>query len=366
MYKRLDHIDALRGLAALAIILFHLVRIPTPNLPLPNYLNFISTKFDLGVPMFFIISGFSIFYSLSSRRIDSNWILNFYARRFSRIAPLFYFMLVFWLFRDALLGYLRPLYDIIINILFVYNFFPGKHQSIVWAGWPISIEMFFYLFAPFLFRLIDSFRKSILLLSLSLCFSAFFKVLLVSIDAIPKDYYYKNIATHLPFLSLGIVIFFIYQQINTDRSKLNLFFLFFIVTTAYLFASESNFLPIPVWLRFYHKYIWGLFLSSLLIILGNYGLKVFVNKVTQYCGKLSYSLYLGHPFIIYSLSPLYKKIYNNLNADISAFFVCILMTIPLIFVAAFMLYNLVENPVRKFSYKFINKHFGTSARPPMR
>ena len=116
MYKRLEHIDALRGLAALAIILFHLVRIPNPDLPLPNYLSFISTVFGLGVPMFFIISGFSIFFSLTSRKQDRKWIPKFYLRRYFRIAPLFYFMLVFWSVRDALLGNIKSFQDILINI----------------------------------------------------------------------------------------------------------------------------------------------------------------------------------------------------------------------------------------------------------
>lgn len=356
MYKRLEHIDALRGLAALAIILFHLVRIPTPNLPLPNYLSFISARFGLGVPMFFIISGFSIFFSLTSRKQDSRWISKFFIRRYFRIAPLFYFMLGFWIIRYALRGNIQPFHDIIINLLFIYNFFPGKHQSIVWAGWPISIEICFYLAVPFLFRFIDSFWKSILLLLLSFSLSAFFQIFLGTFEGIPKNYYYMNIATHFPFLSIGIVSFFVYKEININQKKITIFCLFLILLVAMISLIEIGVFKIPIQFHFFEKYIWGVFLASILILLGSYKIKYCVNNTTQYLGKISYSLYLGHPFIIYSLGSLYQKIYHYIDYSLLAFLLCILLTIPLIVLVASVLYCLIEDPVRNFSHKLIKKY----------
>ena len=125
-------------------------------------------------------------------------------------------------------------------------------------------------------------------------------------------------------------------------------FLAILLTILILFSFKYT--PISNRLKFYEKYCIGLILSLLLVLLGNIKLKFIVNRLTQFLGKISYSLYLAHPFIIYSLSPLYKEIYKNINNVLLSFTICILITIPLIFFTACFLYYFIENPVRKFSY----------------
>jgi peptidoglycan/LPS O-acetylase OafA/YrhL len=356
MNRRLEHIDALRGLAALAIILFHLVRVPNPNLPVPDYLNFIPSRFGLGVPMFFIISGFSIYYSLSSRKLGNKWVAKFFLRRYFRLAPLFYFMLGFFFIRGALRGNIHSFHDVVINLLLVYNLFPGKEQSIVWAGWPISIEIFFYLAVPFFYRFIDSFWKSILLLLFSIFLSGQFHNFLGTLGGIPEGYHYKNIATHLPFLSIGIVSFFVHKEIAAKRKKNNAICTLLAIFVALFLLVKAGTVTLPFQLKFYDKYLWGVFLASILVLLGSFKLKIFVNPVTEYFGKISYSLYLGHPFIIYSLGPCYQKIYHLIDSNLPAFLLCVLLTVPLVILVASLLYYLIENPVRNFSYARINKY----------
>ncbi|MFZ3046680.1 MAG: hypothetical protein WA151_12270, partial [Desulfatirhabdiaceae bacterium] len=58
--NRLTHVDALRGLAALAVCLFHLTRYKPGFLPEYSILKSICQYGYLGVEIFFVISGFII------------------------------------------------------------------------------------------------------------------------------------------------------------------------------------------------------------------------------------------------------------------------------------------------------------------
>ncbi len=58
--KRVDALDAIRGLAALAIVFFHLEGVG--DVAVPGALSAIPTHFALGVQIFFVLSAFSLFW----------------------------------------------------------------------------------------------------------------------------------------------------------------------------------------------------------------------------------------------------------------------------------------------------------------
>lgn len=86
--KKLPFIDALRGLAIFAVLIVHANQAVDG---LPRWMNAILSQGARGVQLFFIVSAFTLFLSLSSRKSsEAKPILNFFLRRFFRIAPLFY------------------------------------------------------------------------------------------------------------------------------------------------------------------------------------------------------------------------------------------------------------------------------------
>jgi peptidoglycan/LPS O-acetylase OafA/YrhL len=84
-------LDGLRGYAALAVLLYHVDSI---------HLWFGWT----GVQIFFVLSGFLITGILLNSREADNYFSAFYARRFLRIFPAYYFLLLVVLIGSMMLG----------------------------------------------------------------------------------------------------------------------------------------------------------------------------------------------------------------------------------------------------------------------
>ena len=93
--KRFAFVDALRGLAALAVALHHIFRygpLPEPALKVvPHFANVLFRNGRMGVPVFFVISGFVIAYVLRNARIDARYLRTFAVQRFLRLGPPYWF-----------------------------------------------------------------------------------------------------------------------------------------------------------------------------------------------------------------------------------------------------------------------------------
>ena len=90
--KRLEELDFFRGIAIFMMIFCHNLEFGY-NADLPQFLQNAFEAGKYGVQLFYIISGFTIFYSLSNyhSKVDTGsakW--QFWIRRFFRIAPMYY------------------------------------------------------------------------------------------------------------------------------------------------------------------------------------------------------------------------------------------------------------------------------------
>jgi len=85
--KRMPQLDAVRGLAVLAVLVH--------NTDKDLYTGFVSRNGWMGVDLFFVLSGFLITGILLDTKNTESYFRNFYARRCLRIWPLYYCTLLF-------------------------------------------------------------------------------------------------------------------------------------------------------------------------------------------------------------------------------------------------------------------------------
>ncbi len=95
---RYESMDLWRGVACLAVVVFHSTFYGTEEAPRPEGLHgkvawLLLWKGDLGVPIFFVISGYCIAASCDGLRRKETGIRQYFRRRFRRIFPPY---LVFW------------------------------------------------------------------------------------------------------------------------------------------------------------------------------------------------------------------------------------------------------------------------------
>ena len=154
------HIDGIRALAVLPVVLFHLMATFCPG-------GF------AGVDVFFVISGYLITGGiLRDLKNDRFTIRNFYHRRIRRIMPA-YFVLIAGVFAaGCMLYYATPLIllgdAVVAGTLFLANlhfwmvtgdyFAPQVDSQALLHLWSLSIEEQFYLFIPLLCAVIWKFR----------------------------------------------------------------------------------------------------------------------------------------------------------------------------------------------------------------
>lgn len=364
----LPNLNTVRAIAALMVIVSHVERkMGIFNLPI----NVPLTKLgSVGVTLFFSLSGFLITYLLLLEKEKFNVIKvkDFYIRRFLRIWPLYFLVLLFvyWLIPFFLPGYYSSeierfsLKSIILNILFLTNITIVLKLTplIISVIWSIGIEEQFYLFWPWVVK-----SKNIIWW---IIFIIILMPLLKILCLIFSDYsqHFRiiyEILSHTRFDSMaigglfGILAF--KKSLNIFNVKINYYFfikkkiqlILYFLTIALLIVSFKS----STLFNLYNYQVLPILFSMLLLNLINQDTSIInlENKVTNYLGKISYSLYLLHVIVFYFIFPILKEIFMGLNNFLIVFLIYSIAVLSSILFAS-LSYELIEK--RFLKYK---KHF---------
>lgn len=147
---RLAQLDALRGIAALAVVLFHYTTRYDQLYGHPVAPLFSVPLGYLGVNLFFMISGFVIFMTLARTERATDFVVS----RFSRLYPAYWgaLLLTFTLTHaiglpDKTVGWEA----LLVNVTMVQGFFGVPHVDSVY--WTLEVELLFYFWALLSYRL---------------------------------------------------------------------------------------------------------------------------------------------------------------------------------------------------------------------
>ncbi len=151
MNERYENIDLLRGFAATAVVVYHVIELTGwTGFPIQGPLVTFRIGW-IGVDLFYVISGFVITRSALSlwRQDAARFRARYWARRLSRIVPLYLLTGILWivlfmpdLFAKSTTAWLG---QIATHLTFTHTFFPWTYASIDPVNWTVAIEMQFYL-----------------------------------------------------------------------------------------------------------------------------------------------------------------------------------------------------------------------------
>ena len=317
-------INSLKSIAIISVVLFHFfevllakynndVQCYLDNLESNYLINLVSSFFlfrggYLGVDIFLVISGFLICHSVLKSQHNSNHnfsFIDFYKRRFYRLGVPFIPLIVVCLLVGKLVLSPQIFHELVgesaRSLLFISNYFFANQggyfslnflDKILLHTWYLSLVGQFYIIFPIFvcstIKLIGikNLKISIFALTIILFVYAEFKYKLSNADNL---YYLSSMrAWELLF---GASLTFI--RIDLKFNKICYYLGFIALILVIILTKDQNYNPARILLITF---------SCAVVIIANYQ-SSFINnnKLMQFIGRSSYSLYLWHwPILVFS------------------------------------------------------------------
>ncbi len=345
---RLDGIDLLRGLAVSTVIVYHFFAIL--GLQGSPYFHYIHSFGIFGVSLFFIISGFLIYRSISFslERYGTKAGLKHYAlHRLFRILPAYYFnFAVVLLMATFIIGndYLYSasfLKQIFAHLTFLsYFIYQDSGLGVNGAYWTLSIEMLWYFIAPLILLYIKNSRTLLIVMILSFAYLAALDFGLLDRlfhlnhnepSYILQLYYFSfQLPGQISYFIAGI---FIYKHLQNKKNLSGSYRYIFalLIFASFIYLSSSY----PLQSSFFINNLFILSVATTLFIL-LYNSKPKKMQWLEWIGKISYSLYLWHMPILFVM----KK--TSILSHLSILASVLLFTLSLLLISSLSYYLIEE------------------------
>jgi peptidoglycan/LPS O-acetylase OafA/YrhL len=356
--KKFEYITVLRALAILGVLSAHIYQITAQSKLLPNYLASFLGNGDKGVELFYLLSAFTLFHSMSIRnKEEKSPNRNFFIRRFFRIAPMYYLAIIYYLWQDGFgprfwldgLNQVSAL-NIVSNFTFLHGFNPYWINSVVPGGWSVGIEMVFYCMLPFLFSRIKNIQHAANFIIITyvirfICFRILYTFPLIPDHAFWYSYLHFYFPNQLPVFALGIFLYFLIYDDPAKISRKTLFLMAIILIVGINPPFDDL-----------HFYAFCFILLAL--ALERYHPKVLFNKFILHIGNISYSIYLTHFAVIYLFEKL--GIFNMVSGNGKAtsainYMLNYAMLLLGAIVVSTITYILIEVPMQKVGKNMIRR-----------
>jgi peptidoglycan/LPS O-acetylase OafA/YrhL len=336
----LPNITFIRFIAALWIVFFHFgIKVPSIN----DFflINSILRNGFQAVTFFYVLSGFIMAYLYYSTSLNTKFnTVKFWRARFARIYPAYCAALLLTFLIYLKWGF-RLNYNLCISeLLCLQTWFNFKDVFYNFPDWSISVEFFFYLCFPFLLKYLAKLNFR----SLSIIIFVFWALTQFFYNAL-SDSMQKTIV-NLPLLHLstfligvyGGILYFRYRTQIANFSKIQLYLLFILISSVFISfqilteTKENVGLFSPLFLVF----------IVVLVTDNTKFTRIFSNKISDYLGTISYSMYIfQYPIYIFS-----KMLADKIDANTQSLYFLISYILILIFIS--MLTNkFIEKPFRK-------------------
>lgn len=316
------NLDIIRGVTIIIIVVYHVYAIADmygygPRIYIPVLTQLLMYGGEIGVTLFFMMSGYGIYCSLMHSEEKDGKILYmpYMKRRFKRIAPQYYVSLaiVLCLTEQASLLATYGCKHVVTHLLFVHNLLPDTHGSINGVLWTMGTIVQFYIISVLLYKCVR--KNSVISLLVSVIVTVGCKYILFHLIGVEQYFVYgRQLITALDNFVIGMVLAKYISQNDGREIKVVKGWLCFagaaIVLAAYIFISGKR------WNIYQDSLIgwcWHSVLAIILafVILGFSKINIRHDTVLargiHYLADVQYGIYIWHLLIIQRLlasSPL--------------------------------------------------------------
>ncbi|MEM7161681.1 MAG: acyltransferase [Bacteroidota bacterium] len=339
MYIR--QITVLRFIAAFSVVVFHFgLKVPLFD---NGCLNALFSEGAIAVSFFFFLSGYVLSISTSSKAFLN--AKEFYKKRIARIYPLY--LIAFLMTLCLAMFYLEAFpkgNSIILQVLALHAWIPGKCLEINFPSWSISVEFFFYALFPLIWNLKRKIRNWFIpLVIIAWALSQWIYIELRWINAdfpgtFNGEFLLYSPIFHLTTFLMGMLSadFYLKRKVKFSNWLGSLMF-FVSCTLLVLILSTHNAI-----ISYSHN---GLLapLFALLIL----SLSLVENRLSRFMGNRFFNLLGNSSYALYIFQwPLYLLFDQICNDYLSeeAFFVCYTLILIL---SSIVLHHYIEIPLKR-------------------
>ncbi|WP_034916885.1 acyltransferase [Erwinia sp. 9145] len=361
-------LEGLRGIASLWVLIGHI------SLLVNCHIKLISSP-GIGVDLFILLSGYLMAKNYIERREKEPWtatstIRKFWTRRFFRIAPLYYLLLVIALagghwfgeMRDIIAHYYpgtatetsryadRSLANILTHFSFVYGVLPAYSFNTVLPDWSIGLEMQFYVLFPFIMLITLRFGYGPTLIALmALCCVGRF---------VFADYYEAFPMPSLILIKLNIFLSgMLLAEAVRNRKILYVALALLGPVASVVIGLEAIKLQVVMEVAMIlgmAAILWQHPPHSATASLVRLPRKLLNNPLSTWLGDVSYSVYLLHLLIVIPAIGLMLHYHGLSNHSALARFAIIsAIAVPVVYLLATLLYHFVEKPGVKLGKRML-------------
>lgn len=322
---RLNGIQMLRGLAAFAVVIYHIQLLAEKNgITSQIIVNNISQNLYVGVDIFFVISGFIMAKTVVGSDISG---FEFIRRRIIRIVPLYWFLTFFLFITINVISSVMQINSYSFRQLVASLFFSSdifyKSVPIIDQGWTLEYEMFFYI-----------------LISICLIFTRKRNALMLTGVTLTLIYLLGANQMFLEFV-IGITVYFINRFVHLKEFLSKVIAIFSVLIFLLLFSVDYS--------SDYRVLIYGIPCALMLLACANINLAP-TNRLVV-LGEISYSLYLSQSLLLFWFVKGSVLITNQLLQ-----FLCIFLLIPISCVLiAFIIHKFIEIPLTNCAKNYLSR-----------
>ncbi len=318
--RKLKNIDCCKCIALLLVLIYHYWTLSgSKPIPVAGIDIIVMLGGEIGVTMFFVLSGFGNYFLLRKR--DSlNWH-SFIVSRYRKIAPLYYLSILFVIvFTSPGATYFSKngSLDIIMHFLLIHNFSGRFHGSINGALWTMGVIFQYYLIAMILYKCMQKNKHITVLTSIAvtIIIKMFLYKEVLPVDGMKYFIYGRQMVTSLDNFVIGMYIGSLLYGCSKKISNIK-GSIYFIVMMIVLMLWGKWGLTYGVYVNHVIGYIWhsvlAIILATIIYIMGLMKETQFTDLL-QWIGLNEYGVYLLHLPILQNLlqAPLIQQ-FNSLG-----------------------------------------------------